>query len=183
MNELDFMSWIGGVDLFAATSGGSQPNAIVHVARAVTTPLGTAPSGLVFFQPDPGAPPLFFGFVCTDPAIGAYYGPKIFAGTPFEAAPVLTAAIEITETPTLATARVTIEGFIIETTLSDFGPMQRIDRAVGAPMPFTQQGVEAEARQATLKINGEPVALTALPYSLEFGGASVWSPGGTYTRS
>ena len=182
MNELDYMSWIGGVDLFAATSGASQPNAIVHVARMVTTPLGAAPSGLVFFQPDPNAPPLFFGFVCTDPELGAYYGPKIFAGTPFEAAPVLPATIEITETSTLATARVVIEGFTVDTTLSDFGPMQRIDRSIGAPMPFTQQGVEAEARQATLTINGEPIALTALPYAREFGGSSVWSPGGTYTR-
>ncbi|MGC4045814.1 MAG: hypothetical protein QM758_18645 [Armatimonas sp.] len=182
MSELNYMSWIGGVDLFAATSGSSQPNAIVHVARAVTTPLGTAPSGLIFFHPDPNAPPLFYGFICTDPEIGAYYGPKIFAGTPFENAPVLPATIEITETPTIATARVTIEGYVIETTLTGFGPMQRIDRGIGTPMPFTQQGVEAEASEIALIVNGEPIALTALPYSIELGGASVWSPGGTYTH-
>lgn len=182
MSELNYMSWIGGVDLFAATSGSSHANAIVHVARAVTTPLGTAPSGLIFFQPVPDMAPLFYGFVCTDPEIGAYYGPKIFAGTPFENAPVLQGTIEITETPTLATARVTIEGYVIETTLSGFGPMQRIDRGIGTPMPFTQQGIEAEAHEITLTINEEPVALTPLPYSVEHGGASVWSPGGTYTR-
>ncbi len=182
MSITNFMSWVGGVDLFATTPGTTQPNVIVHVARAVTTPLGTAPSGLVFFQPDGNKPPLFAGFVCTDVKLGAYYGPKIFAGTPFENMPVLEAEIEITETEGLATATLKIEGFVIETTLSEFGPMEKIERPTGAPMPFTQQGVEAHARNVTLKINGEEIALSALPYSLEMGGSSVWSPGGTYTR-
>jgi hypothetical protein len=182
MSITNFMSWVGGVDLFATTPGSTQPNVIVHVARAVTTPLGTAPSGLVFFQPDASQPPLFAGFVCTDAKLGAYYGPNIFAGTPFENMPVLEAEIEITETESLATATLKIEGFVIETTLSEFGPMEKIERPLGAPMPFTQQGVEAHARKATLKINGEEIALSALLYSLESGGSSVWSPGGTYTR-
>jgi hypothetical protein len=177
-----FMSWIGGVDLFAATPGSAQPNVIVHLAREVTTPVGTAPSGLVFFQPDPGQPPLFAGFVSSDPKVGAYFGPKIFAGTPFESLPVLQATIEIEETETAASATIRFEGFEIAVTLSGFGPLQRIDRPVGAPMPFYQQGVECHATECALTVNGESIALVSLPYSLENGGSSVWSPGGTYSR-
>jgi hypothetical protein len=182
MSVTHFMSWIGGVDLFAATPGSPQPNVIIHLARAVTTPLGTAPSGLVFFQPDASKPPLFAGFVCSDAKLGAYYGPKIFAGTPFEKLPTLKAKIEIVETPKIVSAKVSIAGFVIETKLSDFGPLERIEREIGKPMPFAQQGVEAHAQKASLKINGKEIALSALPYSLEMGGSSVWSPGGTYTR-
>ena len=178
----NFMSWIGGVDLFAATPGSAQPNVIVHLARSVTTPVGAAPSGLVFFQPDAGARPLFAGFVCSDETVGAYFGPKIFAGTPFETMPVLKAEIEIVETAKTASATVRFGSFTIEIALSEFEPLERIDRPMGAPMPFYQQGVEAHARKATLKIDGEEIALSALPYSREMGGSSVWSPGGTYTR-
>ena len=177
-----FMSWIGGVDLFAATPGSTQPNVIVHVARAVTTPVGTAPSGMVFFQPDPNNPPLFAGFICTEEKIGAYFGPKIFAGTPFENLPVLKAKIEIEETPSMASAKIEIEGFVIETTLSDYEPMACVKREAGKPMPFVQQGVEALAKSAQLKVNGNIITLITLPYSEEMGGSSVWSPGGTYTR-
>ena len=172
----EFMSWIGGVDLFAATPGSSQPNVIVHLARAVTTPVGTAPSGMVFFQPDPGQPPLFAGFVSSEPEVAAYFGPKIFAGTPFETLPVLPATIEIVETETAASATIRFDGFEIAVTLSGFGPLQRIDRPVGAPMPFYQQGVECHATECALTVNGKNIALASLPYSLENGGSSVWSP-------
>ena len=182
MNITQHMSWIGGVDLFATTPGSPQPNVIIHVARAVTTPLGTAPSGLVFFQPDPSKSPLFAGFICTDEKLGAYFGPKIFAGTPFEKMPTLKAKVEIKETPAMATAKIQIAGFVIETMLSDFAPMMRVEREAGKPMPFAQQGVEAHAKLAKLKINGKEIALSALPYSEEMGGSSVWSPGGTYSR-
>ena len=177
-----FMSWIGGVDLFASTPGSAQPNVIVHLARSVTTPLGTAPSGLVFFQPDSSKPPKFAGFVSSDPKIGAYFGPKIFAGTPFEKMPVLKAKIEIVETAKMVSAKVSFENFIIETMLSDFDSLQKIDRTMGSPMPFYQQGVEMHAKKAVLKINGKKIEINQLPYTPENGGSSVWSPGGTYTR-
>src|ERR1700712_574809 len=91
-----WMSWEGGVDLVAATAPGlPMPNVIVHVARVVHTPIGSAPAGLLFWQPDPAAPPAIMGFICTSVAIGKYFGPSIFAGTPFENAPVLEAAIAI----------------------------------------------------------------------------------------
>lgn len=182
MSVSHFMSWIGGVDLFSSTPGAGQPNVIVHVARTVTTPVGSAPSGLIFFQPEPDQPPLFAGFVSAEPAVGAYFGPHIFAGTPFENMPLLTAQIEITETPSIVSAKVVIPGYTIEVGLSALEPLQKVDRPAGAPFPFTQQGVESHAAAESLRINGETIALSPLPYSAEMGGSSVWAPGGTYTR-
>jgi hypothetical protein len=122
------------------------------------------------------------GRLCSDATIGACYGPKIFAGTPFEGAPVLSAEIEIVETADAASAKVVIDGFVVEIRLSDLSPLWRIARAAGSPMPFVQQGIEAHVGSAQLQINGEEIALTALPYDPSVGGASVWSPGGTCTR-
>ena len=45
MSISKWMSWEGGVDLVAVTSPDLQmPNVIVHVARMVHTPVGSAPS-------------------------------------------------------------------------------------------------------------------------------------------
>jgi hypothetical protein len=61
------MSWEGGVDLVAATTEGlAMPNVLIHVARMVHTPAGSAPSGMVLYQPDPAAPPAVIGFVSHD---------------------------------------------------------------------------------------------------------------------
>ena len=91
-----WMSWEAGIDLVAVTSPDLQmPNVIVHLGRMVNTPAGSCPSGMIFWQPDTNANPLVFGFVGTNAKVGAYFGPNIFAGTPFEAAPVLDATIEI----------------------------------------------------------------------------------------
>jgi hypothetical protein len=88
-----WMSWEGGVDLCGSTAPGmATPNVIVHVGRAVQTPAGSASSGLILYAPDPGAPPEVFGFVTTDERVGRYFGPNLFADTPFEKAPVLIAA-------------------------------------------------------------------------------------------
>ena len=57
----NWMSWEGGVDLIAKTSAEIEmPNVIVHVARMVHTPVGSAPGGMLFWQPDPAAAPLAF---------------------------------------------------------------------------------------------------------------------------
>ncbi len=62
----NWMSWEGGVDLIGKTSEQlAAPNVIVHVARIVHTLVGSAPGGLIFWQPDATAPPLAFGFVST----------------------------------------------------------------------------------------------------------------------
>ena len=49
----NWMSWQDGVDLVAVTDPSlTQPNVIIHVAGVVHTPFGTAPSGMVLYQPD-----------------------------------------------------------------------------------------------------------------------------------
>jgi len=91
-----WMSWEGGVDLVGATSPeAQQPNVIVHVARLVHTPAGSAPAGMLLYHPPPESPPVCAGFVSPDPVVGAYFGPNVFAGTPFEGLPVVTAEIEV----------------------------------------------------------------------------------------
>ena len=52
-NVTKWMSWEAGVDLVAVTSPDLQmPNVIVHLGRMVNTPVGSAPSGMIFWQPD-----------------------------------------------------------------------------------------------------------------------------------
>jgi len=184
MNVTQWMGWEGGVDLVASTlAGGTQPNVIVHVARLVHTPVGTAASGMVFYQPDPTAAPVVMGFVSTDPTVGAYFGPHIFAGTPFESAPVLTAQLEITtDLPSTVRARVTLEGMVIETELSALSQLTLVSRPFGEPLPFVQQGVEAEALQSRLRINGEDIPIHPLAVGLSGGPSAVWSPAGVYAR-
>jgi hypothetical protein len=184
MQVSHWMSWEGGVDLVATTVAGStQPNVIVHIGRIVHTPLGSAASGLVFYQPDPSAAPAFMGFVSTDPQIGAYFGPNIFAGTPFESAPVLEAQIEVfTALPDSVGVRIKIEGFAIETQLSQLGPLENISRALGAPLPFTQQGLEAAAGTLQLWINGDSIPIYPVPVGISGGACATWSPAGIYTR-
>lgn len=179
MTITHWMSWEGGVDLVASTvEGGVQPNLIVHVARVVHTPVGSAASGMIFFQPDPNAPPAFIGFISTDPTVGAYFGPHIFAGTPFEHAPVLPAQLTVTG----ASARVEIEGFTIETELSELGELALVQRPLGEPLPFVQQGVEAEAKTVRVTINGEAIPVHLLPVGIAGGPSAVLSPTGVYAR-
>jgi hypothetical protein len=184
MQVTNWMSWEGGVDLAATTiAGAEQPNVIVHIARLVHTPLGSAASGMVFYQPDPSAAPAFMGFVSTDPQIGAYFGPNIFAGTPFENAPVLEAEIEVfTSLPSGVGCRVKIAGFEIESQLSDLGALELVERGFGAPLPFVQQGVEATAGQMTLTLNGESIPIYSVPIGLSGGPSASWSPTGVYAR-
>jgi len=180
-----WMAWEGGVDLVAMTQPGlTQPNVIVHVARKVHTPLGSAASGMVFFQPDPNAAPLALGFISTDPnGVGRYFGPKIFAGTPFEHAPVLLADINIQQLqPGSVTAIVTIGDLVIKTTLSQLGALELINRAPAAMPPFAQQGLEAVAGKAALNVNGKDIAITVPPIGISGGPAAVWTPAGIYAR-
>lgn len=51
---------------------------------------------MIFWQPDPAQPPKVMGFASHDDAkVGHYFGPNIFADTPFQNAPVLHAQIEV----------------------------------------------------------------------------------------
>ena len=179
-----WMSWEGGVDLVAVTQPGlTMPNVIVHVARMVHTPVGSAPAGLIFFQPDPTKPPAVMGFISTDPHVGAYFGPKIFAGTPFENAPVITAQIEInTQVAGEVSAKITIAGQVFQTRLTGLKPAELISRAPSAMPPFWQQGLESVASAAELTVNGSPVAIIVPPVGISGGPAAVFAPAGVYAR-
>ncbi len=183
MNVTEWMSWEGGIDLVAATSPNLQtPNIIVHLGRMVNTPVGKAPSGMLFWQPDANAAPLVFGFVSTDATVGAYFGPKIFAGTPFEAAPVMDATIYIQINATSAYAKCVTSDYAFEVEMSDFTAPCLINREPSAMPPFYQQGVEIHARKVSLKINGENINISVPPFGITGGPASVVSPNGVYAR-
>jgi len=183
MSLNQWMSWEGGVDLVAKTDAGLEmPNVIVHVARMVHTPVGSSPSGMLFWQPDPAAAPLVFGFVSGDPAVGAYFGRHIFAGTPFESAPAILGSIEIDVTAGRASARVEIPGFVFETVLSDLAETIMIDRAPLPTAPFRQQGLEAAAASASITVNGAPVEISIPPVGMTGGPCAVLSPCGIYAR-
>lgn len=182
-NVTKWMSWEGGIDLTAVTSPDLQmPNVIVHLGRMVNTPTGDAPSGMLFWQPDTNAAPLVFGFVGTDEKVGAYFGPNIFAGTPFEAAPVLKATIDIEINETTAKAKCVTGDYTFEVEMSDFSEPYLIDRKPSAMPPFYQQGVEIHAKKATLKVNGETINIIIPPVGISGGPASVVSPNGVYAR-
>ena len=187
MSIEQWMSWEGGVDLIAMTpnNAGEMPNVILHIARMVHTPVGSAPSGMILWQPDPAAPPQIAGFISTSPEVGAYFGPHIFAGTPFENAPVLNANIEITTDEEGAHARVTIGDTVFESHLNGIGTLELVHRAAGeggSMMPFTQQGLEAKAQRATLKVNGEEVPLILPDATMSGAPAATWAPSGLYAR-
>ena len=179
-----WMSWEGGVDLVAATAPGlPMPNVIVHVARLVHTPAGSAASGMVFFQPDPAGAPLVMGFVSHDATqVGPYFGPKIFAGTPFEQAPVLAARIEIEIGAAHVGAIVTAGGHELRTRLEGLSAFGLISREPGGMAPFWQQGIEATAARAQLWVDGQEVAILVPPVGISGGPAAVYAPVGLYAR-
>jgi hypothetical protein len=178
------MSWQDGVDLVAATAPNLQmPNLLFHVARIVHTPLGSAPAGMVFFQPDPAAPPQVMGFISPNLELAKFFGPHIFAGTPFENAPALQATIDITLSPDAASARIAVANRLFETRLSALKPLELITRPPSAMTPFTQQGLEAPAASASLSIDGQPLPNLLIPaIGLSGGPAAVYAPTGIYAR-
>ncbi len=179
----NWMSWEGGVDLIAKTNSALEmPNIIVHVARMVHTPVGSAPGGMLFWQPDVAAPPLAFGFVSTDEVVAAYFAKHIFADTPFANAPSILGKITITTAATQATALVEIPGFTFETWLTDFSEQAMIQRAPSASAPFHQQGLEAAAASATLKVNGEAIAISIPAVGITGGPCAVLAACGVYGR-
>jgi hypothetical protein len=182
-NISSWMSWEGGVDLTAATTEGlAMPNVIVHVARMVHTPVGSAPAGMVLWQPDPGAAPAVMGFISPDAAVGAYFGPNIFAGTPFENAPVLAADISVDVSAGRAVSVVRVGGVTLEVELSGPGALARFNRPPAPMTPFSQDVIEAAASSAALKVNGTPVSIVLPQAGIGGGAAAVFSPAGLYAR-
>ena len=160
-----------------------MPNNIVHVAQMVHTPVGSAPSGMVLYQPDPNKPPMVMGFMSHDVKVGAYFGPHIFAGTPFEQAPVLEGKIEIeSDFPRRVFSKVTLAGVCLEVEMTDFGSQELIHRVPAVMPPFWQQGVESVPAHVTLKVNGQQVEFQLPPVGISGGPAAVWTPCGLYAR-
>ena len=183
MNMNDWMAWENGVDLVALTTeSAAAPNVIVHVARMVHTPVGSAPSGMIFWQPDSAAAPVVMGFVSTDPVVGAYFASHIFAGTPFEQAPALDAKIDISIDGSTASARVEVAGHVFVATLHGLSAAGLIHREPAATSPFTQQGLESVASSATLTVDGQEVSVIVPPVGISGGPAAVLSACGIYAR-
>lgn len=183
MNITKWMAWEGGVDLVGLTQeNATMPNVIVHVARMVHTPVGSAPAGMILWQPDADAAPLVCGFVCPDATVGEYFGANIFAGTPFETAPALEAKINITQSGNQATARVEVANQVFELTLTSLGDAELINRSPSAMAPFHQQGLERVAGSVELTVNGVSVPVTVPPVGISGGPAAVMTPCGVYAR-
>ncbi|MBT8045117.1 MAG: hypothetical protein KJO79_09215, partial [Verrucomicrobiae bacterium] len=144
-NISHWMSWERGVDLAAQIEGSDGSMIMVHVAAMVHTPVGSAPSGMVMVQESASAAPTIMGFVSSNPAVGAYFGPNIFAGTPFENAPVLDARIEVSSSEESCSAIVTVADTEIHVEMEQLGETQRANRAEGEHSPFAQQALEQEA--------------------------------------
>lgn len=117
-------------------NGATEPNLIVHVARVVSIPVRSAPDGIVLVQPFVVAPPERIGFVCPDPAVEGYFGPKIFAGTPFENAPVLESQITISEKFETPTSTVEVSAKAVVCKLLGLGDLGSIKREPGGMTPF-----------------------------------------------
>ncbi|MBP6430850.1 MAG: hypothetical protein KA319_03705 [Ferruginibacter sp.] len=182
-NVTDWMSWEGGIDVAGVTDKNyKMPNVIFHVANIVNTPVGKAPSGMILYRPDTLQPPLVMGFVSTNKTVGDYFGPKIFAGTPFEKAPTVMGTFDIKYDDKGATAKVVAGGHTFECTMSDLGKPYLINRAMGSPMPFYQQGVERTSGKSVLKVDGKEVNLTMPPVGLSGGPGAVVSVNGVYAR-
>lgn len=178
-----WMSWEGGVDLVAATSPGSPlPNLILHVARMVHTPVGSAPSGMVLWQPDPKGPPAVLGFVSSDAKLAAWFGPHVFAGTPFEKAPALVGRIDTQIFGDRATSRVEVAGHRFEVTMHGLGAAEMVQRAIGQPMPFAQHALEAKAGRVEVMIDGKPVVVHVPPVAMTGGPGALASVTGLYAR-
>jgi hypothetical protein len=178
-----WMSWEGGIDLVAVTAPDLQmPNVIVHLGRMVNTPVGNAASGMILWQPDPNALAAVMGFVSTNHDVGKYFGPNIFAGTPFEQAPVLEASIAIAITKERAISKCIVGDYTFEVEMSDFSDPYLIDRKPSAMPPFYQQGVEIHAKKVSLKVNGKPIDIIIPPVGITGGPASVVAPNGVYAR-
>ena len=182
MSITNYMSWEGGVDLVGLHGAAETPNIIVHVARMVHTPVGSAPAGIILIQPDPTAPPTLMGFVSSDLNVAGYFGPKIFAGTPFENAPVLEADITISINDQGASSKITIGDTIIESSLSNLGATELITREPSPHSPVTQQVLEAIAGSSSVTVNGEALELTIPEVGTSGGPGAVYAPAGLYAR-
>ncbi len=188
MSISNWMSWEGGVDLAAMTTGEATPNIIVHLARTVYTPFGHCAAGLLLIPDfaDPTKPPKFMGFVAENTSIGDYFGPHIFAGTAFEQAPVTQATPYFSFNDASTTASIEIPGLnlSIQVIMSRLSAPYKVDRDAGEnnTLPFFQQGIEQSAAQVELRINGTVQPITLPRIGITGGPPAVVAPCGIYGR-
>jgi hypothetical protein len=182
MSVSKWMSWEGGVDLVALSNENMpMPNVIVHIARMVHTPIGSAPSGMILLPDETGMPKIM-GFVSTNKEIGDYFGKNIFAGTPFESAPTIVGEIKVeTDYPNFAKVTVKIDGYEIVSELSNLGEQVRVSRQ-SPNLPFHDDSIEANAGSVKLTVNGEEVSLVIPPVGMSGGYPAVYSATGFYSR-
>lgn len=182
MSITKWMSWEGGVDLVALSNENvPMPNVIVHIARMVHTPVGSAPSGMILL-PDEDGTPKVMGFVSTKKEVGDYFNTNIFAGTPFENAPTLIGDIKVESNfPETAKATVKIDGYEILLELGGFETIYRVSRQ-SPNLPFHDDSLEAKASNITLTINGENLKVIVPPIGMSGGPAAVFSAAGFYSR-
>lgn len=181
MSVTNWMSWEGGVDLVALSNEKMpMPNVIVHIARMVHTPVGSAPAGIILLPDETGMPKVM-GFVSTNKTVGDYFGANIFKGTPFESAPTIIANISIENDEYSATATVKIDGYKIVLHLSDLGETVRVSRQ-SPNLPFHESALEAKAWKTKLTVNGEELSVIIPPVGMSGGPAAVFSATGIYSR-
>jgi len=139
----------------------------------------------MIFIPDTLDPsqPRVVGFVSTNATVGAYFGPRIFAGTPFENAPVLLGSIDIALSlaQKRAKVRISVADLVIESTLSGLGELDQVDRPAGN-LPFSEHALEARATTAQVTVNGQPLAIILPPTGMSGGPAAAYSAAGFYLR-
>ncbi|BDS05334.1 hypothetical protein NT6N_03740 [Oceaniferula spumae] len=181
-NVSAWMAWEGGVDLAAQYEGKDGSMILVHVAEMVTTPIGAAPSGMILLQEAADAAPSLIGFISTDARIAEYFGPNIFAGTPFENAPGLEASIEISHDGDSCSAEVSVADTRIEVTMSGLSQTTRSTREANAEAPFVQQILERSSTSATLSVNGEDIAIQLFPDGERGEPSAAFTPAGIYSR-
>lgn len=182
MKTNHWMSWEGGVDLVALTQANLEmPNVIVHVARMVHTPVGSAPSGMILLPNEDGSPKVM-GFISTNAAVCDYFAPNIFAGTPFEQAPSLQADFDFfIDAPQVASVKISVAGHEVELQLSELGDLHRVNRQ-SPNLPFHDDSLEAAAASVSLKVDGEPLNILIPPMGMSGGPAAVYAAAGIYSR-
>jgi len=182
MTVQNWMSWEGGVDLVALSNDKMEmPNVIVHLARMVHTPVGSAPSGMLLLPNEDGTPKVM-GFISTDKTVGDYFAKNVFAGTLFEQAPTIVGEISVhTDIPNVAEVTVKIEGFEVHLKLSNFGDLTRVNRQ-SPNLPFHDNSLEAEAKTVALTINGMQTPVLVPPMGMSGGPAAVYAATGFYSR-
>ena len=179
----NWMTWHDAVNLTAITTPQLKvPNIIIHLGRQVNTPAGNAPSGLIHYQPDPERIPAITAFISTDKDVGKYFGPKIFAETPFEQIQIFKAIINIQVNGARAFSHCEVNGYVFEIEMNGFSDPYLVHRSPTTMTPFWQQGIEMSCVKTTLKVNGEVVEMIVPPIGITGGPASVISPQGMYAR-